>query len=379
MSTPVSSVSTTFNLGGVQTEKPVVSGGWSRWSEELSFLLGHDLHNVGGAHITWRPAGRTSLLGLTTTVRIPYCRSPGAHIVRVLATLHQSDERTSQTITVTLPTGATWLDAQGLDGSFNFPNSPTGRTNPEELVGWVDVSGVDETDLTLEFAFKSTPLDAKAVGIQRCSVVEVPRAAFPSTATEPVLDAASTRPGRLVVEGGSGVTSGGERMFYELDRARAEMREHFCFAGVESSDATAAAVTPHWYRETASYGAIDFLQQHDVVLFLRPRRLYRGDVATAWRLRIRYRTSNGTACALKLYAEAGTISGTTYLWTAGVAAVAQTVALAGTTGVWAWVDANVTIPGDATDQTVKVWFEAQGPGAAQLLSIATIALIEKEP
>lgn len=379
MTTPVSQVATTFDLGGVRTAQPVVSGGWSRWSEELSFLLGHDLHNAGGAHITARPLGRTSLLGLTYTVRIPYCRSPGAHIVRLVVTLHQSDERTSQTIAVTLPTGATWLDAQGLDGTFAFPNSPTGRTNSEEFVGWVDVSGVDETDLALEFAFKCTPADSKAVGIQRCNVLEVPRAAFPLSATEPVFDAASTRPGRLVVEGGPLVTSGGERVFYELDRARAEMRQHFCFAGVESADATLAAVTPHWNRETASYGAVDWLQQRDVELFLRPRKLYRGNVSTAWRLRVRYRSSNATTCGLKLYVEAGTIDPTSFIWVPGVAAVAQTVSLAGTSGAWAWKDVNVTVPGDASDQIVKVRFEAKGPGAGQLLSLATIGLIEREP
>lgn len=382
MTTPVGQISTSFDLSGVRTAQPVVSAGWSRWSEELAFLLGYDLHDAGGAHILARPAGRTSLVGLTYTVRIPYCRSPGAHIVRVGVALGQSDDGSTQTLLVTLPTGATWLDAQGLDGSFAFPNPPLGRTNSEEFTGWVDVSGVDETDLALEFAFKCTASDSKSVGIQRCSVVESPRAVLSPVATEPVLDGASTRPGRLVVDGGPSSVSGGERAFYLLDRARAEMREHFCIAGVESADVTLAAVTPHWHREANTFGVVQWLETNatdDAEWFLRPRHLYRGGVSTAYKIRVRYRTSNGTLCALKLHTEAGSVDPTSHLWVPGIADVPQTANLPGTSGVWAWADDDVVIPGDSSDQLVRVWFEAKGPGAGQLLSLATIGLLEQEP
>lgn len=393
MSTPVPQTESAFDIAGVRTGQPVVSAGFSRISAELAFLLGYDLHDCGGAQPQKRPAGRTSLVGLTFTVRVPYARSPGAQVVRVAVELNPSDEDETQTLTVTLPTGATWLDAQGLDGTVNFPNPPLGRPIGQELVGWADVSAVTVGDLDLNFAFKCTPAATKAGGIRRCAVVEVPLAALNNVSTEPVLDGASVRPGRLVIDGGSGTTDGTQRIFHLLDNARASMRQHVCLAGIESADVTAAAVTPHWYRETATYGAINWLHtsgSYDVVLYVHPRKLYGTTASTTWYFVVRYRTSNGTACGVKLYAEGGTIDSTTRAWTAASAASAQTLSLAGTSGSWAWATVAVTLPGDSAEDDnpttptvyghmVKVWFEAKGPGAGQLLSLATLGLLENEP
>lgn len=381
MTTPVAQAATAYDLRGVRTAAPVASGGLSRWSEDLSFTLGHNLHVCGGASILPRPAGRTALQGLAYTVRIPYARSPGAQVVRVSVELAPSDDPDTQTVTIALPAGATWLDAGGLDGSVLWPNPPLGRTVGEELAGWVDVSGVTVGDLTLAFGFAGAPTANKGQGIRRCHVVEVPLAALDNAVGEPVLDGASVRPGRLIVDGGAGSTAGTQRLWHLLDAGRASDRRHWCLAGVESADATGAATTPHWYRETGAYGALTWLYAggaHDPAHYLRVRDLYATTTATTWQLVVRYRTSNATACGLKLYAEGGSISGL-YAWTPAAAAVAQTLALPGTAGAWAWATMSVTLPGDGTDGLVRLTWEAKGPGAGQLLSIATLALIENEP
>lgn len=386
MSTPVPQADTAFDLSAVRTGQPVASAGLSRWSEELAYLLGYNLHVVGGAQIPARTAGRTSLTGLTYRARVPYARSPGAQVARVCVELAPSDETETQQITVTLPTGAAWVDAQGLDGTVDFPNPPKGRTVGQELVGWVDVSGVDETDLTLSFVFKTAPAATKGAGLRRVQVAEVPLASLNPVASEPVLDGASVRPGRLVVDGSASTADGMRRVIYLLDRARAEMRQHFCLAGVESTDTNGAATTPHWHREASSYGAIDWCWaggSGDLAIYLHPRKLYDSTASTTWKLVVRYRTSNGAACSLRLYAEAGTLSTTTHAWTAASAATPQDVALPGTSGTWAWVSADVTLPGDFDEDSagvaghlVRVWFEAKGPGSGQLLSLATIGGIE---
>lgn len=382
MTTPVSQAATAFDLSGVRTGKPVVSAGLTRWSSDLSFLLGHNLHVCGGATILERPAGHTSLVGLLFSVVVPYARSPGAQVVRVSVELAPSDDDDTQTIVTTLPTGAVWIDAAGLDGSVNFPIPPLGRASGEEFVGWVDVSAVTVGDLSLSFAFKGTPTGSKAPGIRRCQVVEVPLSALDNVGTEPVLNASGLRPGRLVIDGSAATVNGTQRVFELLDQARGGMRQHFCLSGVESADANVAAQTPHWHREANSYGALAWLHPtgtRDPSWYLTPRNLYGTTASTAWRFVVRYRTSNGTTCGVKLYAEGGSIDAATHTWVPAGAAVAQTLSLSGTSGVWSWASNNVTLPGDGTDRLVKVWFEAKGPGAGQLLSLSCLGLIEKEP
>lgn len=378
MTTPVSPAATAFDFGGVQTGRAVVSAGLSRWSDGLSHLLGYNLHVSGGCEITAPPAGHTGLDGLTYSVSVPYCRSPGAQVVRVSVELQPTDEDDTQTVTVTLPTGASWLDAQGLDGSVLFPNPPLGRTVGQELAGWVDVSGVTAGTLSLRFVFATVPTASKAKGIRRVNVVEVPRAALDNLAAEPVLDGASVRPGRLVVAGDSSTTAGVERAFYLLDLARAYDRRQPCLAGIESADANTIGTTPHWARETATHGALAW--QHttgtgDIVLFLRARDLYADGSATTHQLLLRYRTSNSTTCELKFYAEGGSI-GADYTWTAAAAASAQTVTLTGTSGTWTTKTQDVNIPGDGTAELVKIWVTAKGPGSGQLLAFSVIALCE---
>ena len=381
MTTSVSQAATAFDLGSVRTGQPVVSAGWQRWSDDLSFILGHNLHACGGASISPRPAGRTALLGLAFTVSVPYSRSPGAQVVRVSCELAPSDlDTVTQIVTTVLPVGAVWLDAGGLDGSVTFPNPPMGRDLGEEIVGWCDVSGVTVGALTTFFSLGVVAGDAKGAGIRRVNIVEVPLSVLDNVSTEPVLDGASVRPGRLVVDGGPASTAGAERLFYLLDSGRAFDRRHFCLSGVESADAGLGAVTPHWYRDAAGAGAITWLHTtgtSDVAHYLRARNLYASTVATTWQLVVRYRTSGAVASSVTLLADGGSISAA-HLWVPAVAAVPQALALPATAGAWAWATMAVTIPGDGTLGLVRRRWEATTP-LGGVVFFATLALIEAEP
>lgn len=385
MPSPVSTAATAFDLSAVRTAQPVVSGGFARWADEISFLVGHNLHNAGCAFIEPRITGRTSLVGLTYSVWVPYSRSSGAQVVRVGVELHPGEDDEAQTITVTLPTGAAWIDAGGLDGSVSFYNPPPGRTRGEEHVGWVDVSGVTIGALTpTAFKAETVPAGSKGAGIRAVRVHEAPLAQLAVSSSEPGWDAAATRPGRLVIDGSASSPRGVQRLFHCLDNARANWRKHLLIADIESADANAYGVTPHWSRETNTYGAIDWgfgnnpvtaATPTDPVWFLNARDLYPG-TATTWKLIARYRTSNGSTCGLRLWSEGGEIvSGA---WVAAAAATSQDLTLTGTSGAWAWASTDVTLPADGTDGLVKIWFEAKGPGAGQLLSLATIGAVENE-
>ena len=379
MTTPVPQSPTAFDFGSVRVARPVVSGGFSRWSEDLAFTLGHNVHVVGGALVHDRPAGRTPMKGLAHSVWVPYARSPGATVVRVTCELHPGTEDDgTQTLTATLPSGAAWLTggSGGLDGTVTFRNPPLGLSAPSEIVGYADVSALDPTDLTLAIGVSSSP-NSKGYGIRRLHITEVPVPSLPVSAAGAGWDAAATRPGRLVIDGGSSSPRGTQRLFHLLDQTRANVRQHFIVADMQSADTNTASTTPHWHREASSTGAINFLGPSAPHWYLAPRDLYAG-ATTKWKLRARYRTSNGTSCSVGVCLEAGQVSSGS--WVPDSSASAQTLTLTGTSNAWAWASKDVTMPQpSAAGGMVRVWFEAKGPGTGQLLALQCVALLETEP
>lgn len=378
MSSPVPQAPSGFALRAVQTGKPVGSAGLARLADEIGFLNGYNLHKCGEATIPLRPAGRSQLEGLAHNVHVPWSRSPGAQLVRVAVEIHPSVEVDNyQSITTSLPSGATWLDAAGLDGTGTFYNPPTGRTSPREIVGWADVSGCTAGALTDVFTFACTP-STKGAGIKRVALVEAPLAGLAIDATEPGWDAAATRAGRLVIDGGASSPRGMQRLFRCLREARAGARQHFLLSGLESADTTAYGTTPHWSRLTASFGAIDWLASAGATAptwYLAPRILLASSIASTWTERVRYRTSNGTSCAVRYTTEPGDI--VAGAWVSAGASATTTHTLAGTSGAWAWDSQAFSMPSDGP--LVKLSIEAKGPGVGQLLSLACLALIGNDP
>jgi hypothetical protein len=379
MSTPVGQAPTGFNLDAVRTGRPVASGGVARWADEAAHVNGHLLHKTGEVIIHPRPAGRTTIEGLTHKVWVPWTRSPGALVARIAVEIQDTDEiDDSQTLLVALPTGASWIDAGGLDGTRTWYNPPRGRTTPRELVGWVDVSGCTVGALTDDFCVTATPT-AKGAGVKRVAVHEAPLATLAIDATEPGFDAASARAGRLVIDGGASSPRGTQRLWHVLDKGRAGFRQHFAVSGIESSDATGASATPHWSREANTYGAIDWLLSAgatDPSWYLALRDLYAG-TASPWAFRVRYRTSDATTCGVKLYHQGGAI--TSGAWAGAGAETSTTLSLPGTSGSWAWATAvAASLPVDGTDGLCRLRFEAKGPGSGQLLSLACFDLRENE-
>lgn len=375
MSTPVLPGPTAFDLANVRVAKPVVSGGFARWSEELSFVLGSCVNHIGGGTIPQRGAApRVALEGLAYSVPVAYTRSAGAQAIRIGVDLWPSDALgDSQFVTVTLPTGATWIVAGGLDGTVTHFNPGEGRTATRELVGFADVSGVTVGDLTTWLSVATTPT-SKGGGIRRVAVTEVPLASFAILAAEPGLDAAATRPGRPVIDGGASSPRGMERVWHLLDHGRKHSRRHWQLCGVESANTAGFGSTPHWSHEVASSGKIDWLSgSNDPGWYLQGRDLY-GAATTPYKLRVRYRTSDATACQLAVTLEDGSI--VSDAWSASSAASPQTLALPGTSGAWAWASGDVTAP---CGTLTRVTLAATGPGAGQLLSLSCIALIENEP
>ena len=376
MTNPVSQCASSFDLDPVQVGKPVSSGGLSRWAEELAFLLGHNVHKIAEVTLPKRIAPRTPLRGLAYSVPIPYARSPGARVLRVGVELWPSDELgDSQTIDVTLPSGAAWLDAGGLDGTVDHYNPPAGRTQPRELVGWIDVTGVTVGSLATWLAVSGVPT-SKGEGVRRVTVCEVPLAAIDLTASEPGWDQAATRPGRLVIDGGASSPRGVQRLFYLSYLARSKWKKHFYVGGIESTDtSTSASITPHWHRATASLGPLDFLCGADPAFYLVPRNLHQDGAATLWKLLVRYRTSGSTATDLGIVFDVGSVAGGA--WSSVALSARQALTLAGTSGTWTWASGSVSVPAlSGGADLVRVQIDATGPGGAELLCVACVGLVE---
>jgi hypothetical protein len=373
MSTPVPQSASAFALSTVRTGQPVSTGGLARLSEEGGFVVGHCVHKAGEAWLPARPAGRTVLEGLAHRVQLPWSRSAASCVVRLCVELHASNELgDSQTIALALPTGASVIDAGGMDGSTDIYNPPRGRTAPRELVALIDVSGCTVGALADVFELTVTPT-AKGAGVKRAALVEVPLAAFEVGAGEPAIDGAAVRAGRLVVD------TTMQQVFNVLDAGRANYRQHWCVSGLESDDATGASTTPHWSREASTSGPLDWLATSgstDPAWYFVPRALYGSAVSGNWQARVRYRTSNATACQIVLAFEAGDITSGAWVG-AGSGVVTSSIMLPGTSGSWAWVDQAAVIPVDGPLVRVSV-DSAKGPGTGQLLSVGCVAIIEAE-
>ena len=382
MATPVFQAPSAFGLESVRTGEAVNVGSVSRLAEEISFLAGHNLVKTGEADAPTRPTGmgRIALEGLSYTLRVPYTRSPGARVIRVAVEIHESHEiGSSQTITATLPTGASWLDAGGLDGTINHFNPPPGRTAPSEIVGFADVSAVTAS-MTHEVAI-AVGASSKSAGVRRVTVHECPLSSLAVSSSEPGWDAAATRSGRPVVDGGSSSPRGFQRLWHCLDKARSEIRQHWCLSGVESANTSVNPnITPHFNRESSTEGDVDWMQTarvNDPHWYLQLRKLYTSSVTSPWKLRVRYRTDNATDCELKLYHQGGSLASNSFTGAGTEGSTAVT--LTGTSGAWAWTTAvSVALPTDGTDGLVRLRIQCKGPGSGHLLSIACVDLREDE-
>jgi hypothetical protein len=350
----------------------------ARLADAFAHVGGYLLHKAGEAFAQQRPSPRTALEGLDYTLHVPWTRSPGVQVIRVAVELHASVELAdSQTVTVTLPSGAAWLDAGGLDGSVTHYNPPVGTTRPREIVGWMDVSGVSESLTTVVSVAVTT--SAKGAGVYRVTVHEVPLSTLRVVSTEPGWDAAATRAGRPVIDGGASSPRGVQRWWHLLDSGRAQYRQHLCLSSVESADGTGAANTPHWNREDSSLGVIDWLTTAgDPCWYLQVRDLYDGATSATWVARVRYRTSDATSCEVRVYLQGGAI--TSGAWVGAGSETTSTLTLTGTSGSWSWsTGATISLPVDGTDGLVRVRFAAKGPGTGQLLSLACLDVREDEP
>lgn len=380
MPTPVNQVPTNFTLAQVQVSNPISSAHLLRLAEECSFNGGHNLHVVASVNVHNRAPARVQLFNMTQySLPFVYYRHPGARVLCAVVKLAPGYS-TAGTIelNVTLPSGATWLQANGLDSTVQHRYPPTGRVGEREIVGFIDVSGVTAATAT----FGSLTAKANVVqGISRLitsfQLFEVPLASsnVSGDPTEPMLEQAWTLHPNRLIDGGSSSPRGLTRLAHLMDAYRSQVKKHAQLIGIESTDNTGTTTNPHWHRETNTYGQLEWQYNqgtHDAKHRLIVRNLYgvgAGAAAHPYTLHFRYKTTGGTGGNLRIYPGG----------VGGAAAVATTKALAATTNVWTWDSVAVNIPADGTGGLVEYRFEVQGGGAGHLMQFSNFTLVDMLP
>ena len=333
----------------------------------MSFVQGHSLNVVCSSVFRQRPAGRTQLGSLATkTYSCAWYRSACAQIVRVQVDLYPGQATATSTVTVTLPTGATWKTDGGLNGATHYhPFDANGV--PASLVGYADVSACAVNTL-LYWSVAAVQVSGTGGGISRLSITEVPLSLL-DPPTDDTVDQSWTVAGGHQWDGDNTTAHGFTRFNLALDQARKYSRRHFALVGIEATDASAAASNGLWYADGtsgASYQSINLLTGVSSQGWrMQVADLYNGTSET-WKLACRYRTATATGGVLRLYPTG----------ISGAAAVAQDLTLTATSGAWAWVSGDVTIPVDGTNNAVELEFQCKNNQAAgNLIQFASIILI----
>ena len=383
MGTPVNPYPSRFDVAAVQTGQIVSSAGTSRIAEVCNFLGGYCLGIVADTALQARAVGRTQVSTLTPW-RYPlvYYRHPGAQIMAVVVVLSPGFSATGKcSVSVTLPAGATWLEANGLDGSRNFTWPPTGRVARGEIVGYVDVTGCAVSS-ALYFSVESTHVTTNGIseGVLKLTCFEVAQGSANPTGdpSEPFLEAASLYSPNRITDGGASSPRGFARIAGLLDSYRTGFKPTAALIGLESADNTVTATNPHWHRVGAGYGALEWqfatALAFDVKLYGQARNLYAVGVGAGTQTRdihIRYKTTGANAGGLKLFATA--IGG------GATALAAQTVALAATANVWTWKTASVNIPADGAAGLFQCTFTADcGAVAVDPIQFANLSLVDTQ-
>jgi hypothetical protein len=380
MPTPVNNTPTGFQLEAVQVGNPVSSAHLLRLAEECSFNGGYNLHCVCDFNLKARNTARVAVSALGAfSLPFVYYRSPGAQVLAVVVTLAAGYGTTSSVgLNMTLPSGASWLVANGLDGSapspFRYP--PVGRVNQTEIIGFMRVDSCSVATI-LHGSLDVTMTAAVSQSINRFRVFEVPLATIDPTGdpTAPALEQASQLSPNRIVDGGSTSPRGLKRLAYLMDTYRTKFSKHVALVGLESTNNAGATTNPHWHRDTTSYGALewqyDINASHDPHFKFENRDLYQDGANTTWQLHCRYKTSSNTLdSSLRAYING--IGGTTQ--------GAQTMNLPHTNNVWTWATAKaVTVPTDGTRNLCELYFDAKsgtsGAGGAGL-QISNLTLVE---
>lgn len=372
MPTPAPLTSQQATLDALLVRNPVSAIHGSRWAMQLAHLFARQVHRVCSHNPQYIQTRRNAI----ATCKVVYQRSRGARVARVIVEMQIDSTLVSGAIniargykalvTVTPPTGATWIDQGSLDGvklcSLPSPYS-SGNVTYE---GWIDVTGCSVTapsDMIVSIVGNGADTHA---GLSTITLQESPLS-YLSPETGEYGIAGSWPDPRNNLETGDGDGPVGFNSLIQLEQSAAtELRWIWQIFGYE--DAAPVVGGDTWFVTGNVIAAMDFRNRlgttGNPTFRARARSHYGTATGMAATLRVRYYSANGGQIRLAITPRGG--------------ATVNTDLALGVSAAWTTASVALTLPASGTEQEFSVVITLKDNNAVGTTFISQVSLIQSE-
>jgi hypothetical protein len=358
MPTPVPLAPQESALSRLVVGEPVSARHGARWAAQIAHLLGRQVHRACSCSLPAVVSG-TGTSG-TKTAHVHYLRSAAAQVALVAIELRDDTKSSGLlvtalgyqvNVTVTAPSGATWID-RGSPGELLDGTSDITLPNPflvgrKWLYGLMDVSGVSTSSvatMTVDIVGVGGDLH---FGLGTIHLVELPLGSIRPEDGERGLLISWPDPRNAVDEGAAAIGPTGLSALVDQEQIAATLQRWWWqLVGYEDSSPTTSDDT--WYR-TGSMGAINWRgtlgATYSPVFRARVRQIHSGaSVVTAY---VRYLAASGGKVRVIATPVGGSASNIDVTCTTSASwAIASTTATIATTGTSQMVDLEIQAEGD---------------------------------
>lgn len=262
MPTPVPLQPQESSLDRLIVGAPVSARHGARWASQIAHLLGRQTHRVC-SHTVQALSARTAS---TKRVTAHYLRSKTA-VVALVAVELRDDTTTlvspvvaagyQVNVTVTAPSGATWIDRGALDGATNITLPSVFLAGRKWLVGLMDVSTVEQTSVSTLVVDIVGVGGNTHLGFATVHVVEMPLASIRPEDGESGLLLSWCDPRNWLEEGAAAAGPRGLSSLVVLEQ-QATIRQRWWWQILGYEDSAPSTGGDTWFRTSAVMGALDW-------------------------------------------------------------------------------------------------------------------------
>lgn len=374
MPTPVPLIPQESSLSRFVVGSPVAARHGARWASQIAYLLGRAGAHRVASHTVQALSARSSA---TKTTRLYYLRSKVAAVAVVAIELREDNivtlggsvaiargDRVS--VTVTLPSGATWIskgppEAQ-LDGTSLITLPSPFLAGRKFLYGLIDVSGVSSAVVSTMTIAIAPDAGATHLGLGTVSVHEVPLSSLKAESVDPGLLVSWPDPRNWLEEGDADGPRGLSSIVDLEQQIATTQRWWWQICGYEDAAPTTSGDT--WFH-TGAAGAVNWRGSlgaaYTPKFRTRTRAIYSGSMAVG--ARVRYLAASGGSVQVKVTPVGGSTSTITVTCAAS--------------GAWANGVVAGSIPTTGTSQLVDVEIEATGTSGSTIY-LSNVCLYSNE-
>ena len=295
-------------LNSFKVADPIEGADIRELTDGLAFLEGYSLAKVAGISV---PLMYNATVVTSGTLYASYWKSAGAKVAVVeleppMNVETSGDSPKSAYMDITLPTGASWIGSAPFDSTLSssvreYQYVNTGSVVRPALRALVDVTNVVSTSITTFtcsfYEVMGSASSSRGHGCNALTISELPRAFLFTSSADVGVDSTwtSTQQRGQLVDGSISSSFGFQRLVFELDRARYQVRsQQNISVMLESSNGYAWKKTYAAASGSLTYGLNTYnIDSSDRYFFFRAKNLYgTGDTTAPYRVRVTYRTED---------------------------------------------------------------------------------------